>query len=814
VVLVTGAGFSRSCKNATGSTLPIGNELAGALYQYLYDEPYDGTSSLKTLYSAATRHKKGMSGLREFLRLHLHATEIPDWYKLLPFWFWRRIYTFNADDVLEQSYSGKRLQTIVAPDSYEERDQFLHIQQYIKLHGSISSDKDLTFGPKEYGTRAAARTDVWYLHFVEDYSTFSTIFVGTTLDEPIFQQYVEARGAQQLNGDKVRRPKCFLVSEHISRPAEDSLQVYNIFPIRANAEDFFRWLHSQQEPMPREGVLRLINSGAEPALRAAEANLPSEFVAAAEHFFTVFRAPTRSTTPHPSVLFLMGAPPSWDDIASDLDAPREFNDTLHEILVNAFRKGVPEVIQVGSPAGGGKSTALRRAALTLVDEGYSVYFSDASAHPDPSKLASYISTLEGRCFLFFDNAGPDILQIADLWKLLKSARNKPVLVVASRSNDLAYYGAEFMRGGAAVTDFQLGDLTDKDCVALVKVLDTFNILGALKDKSDEERLQVFREKARKQILVAMKEATSGRGFDEILRDEYNTLVTADAKLLYLISSVASDDGYGLSVQAMIGAMDMPPNETLHLVETNLKGILVRQSEKDSYCIRHPSIAHFIMTSAPRSNLGEAFGALLISLATIMPSGREKRKTREFRLYRRIISHTVIQSLFPDRTMARLIYEQAKDYYRDDGHYWLQYASYEIEGGGDIALAENYLHQAEAILGSTRQVETAMAHLLFRKAALAQNAAEAGGYKDEALKILRSHMADRSSVSMHALHIFGDQMANYIERWVPVTQRSAMFGATLKELRSAIPEQLRGHRLLEATARSLQKAQLETVVRPR
>lgn len=268
------------------------------------------------------------------------------------------------------------------------------------------------------------------------------------------------------------------------------------------------------------------------------------------------------------------------------------------------------------------------------------------------------------------------------------------------------------------------------------------------------------------------------------------------------------------MEAMISAMNMAPNETVLLVEQSLKGILVPHAERGTYFIRHPSIATFIIGAAPRQELAEAFVSLLISIATVLPAGREKRKTRAFRLYRKIISHTFVQLLFPSRQIARSIYEGVKDYLRDDGHYWLQYASYEIEGGGDIALAENYLKQAEVLLGSTNQVETAMAHLLFRKAEFADNAAQAAVFKEEAVKILRSHMSNSEHVSMHALHIFGDQLARYIERWVQVTDRSQAFAQVLKEFRSAIPEKMRGHRLLEATAKNLQKLQLETLVRPR
>jgi hypothetical protein len=242
VTLVTGAGFSADAINISGGQLPVGNQLAQSLWRFLYETDHDGKTSLKTLYAAAQTHRKGKAALREFLISQLRVKEYPAWYLAVANWFWRRIYTFNADDLLERIFAQHGqpvLDTIVAPGPYRERDAFLRTIQYIKLHGSIDDEKDLTFGPREYGARAAARADLWYLHFVEDYSTLPALFIGTELDEPLLWQYVELRGSQQVRGSKVRRPKCFLVSPNISKPNEEVLEQFNIVSIRSKATDFF-----------------------------------------------------------------------------------------------------------------------------------------------------------------------------------------------------------------------------------------------------------------------------------------------------------------------------------------------------------------------------------------------------------------------------------------------------------------------------------------------------------------------------------------------------------------------------------------------
>jgi hypothetical protein len=817
VILVTGSGFSTEAISLCGNKLPVGSQLSKALWTYLYDSEYDGQTSLKTLYEAALHHRKGRAALRDFLRSQLAVDHYPEWYRLVPKWYWRRIYTFNADDLLEKVYRDTTtvgLERIVAPAHYSERDGFLRKVQYIKLHGSIDEDRDLTFGIREYGIRSAGPADVWYQHFVEDYSTLPTLFVGTELDEQLFWQYIELRGAQGDRGPKVRRPKCLLVSPTVSKPNEEVLARYNIIPVRTTAKEFFQWLDSNADTLSRENVLRLVDPTLEPALLAAEHGASTADVTTIEYFYSVFRAPIRPVNSRTRATFLLGIPPTWDDIASDVDAPREVNEVLRGLLIKAIEQESFDVISVYSAAGGVKSTICKRVALDLVDEGHTVYFSDGEIRPDPDRLYLYLRTLEHRSFLFFDNAGHDFALIAELWDRVKDLPTRPVLVLATRSNDLAFRGYQLARIGRSYDEFAIPNLTAADIESILAKLDQHDLLGELKGRTHQQQVEIFRDKARKQILVAMREATSGRGFDDIIRDEFAHVEPREARVLYLVASLASDAEYGLSVQQMITSMDLPPSQTQVLIEKSLAGILIQQEyDPSKYQIRHPAIAHFVLEAAPREVLTEAVIALLRTLSAVLPQGRDRRWSRAFRAYRDIINHRRLHTMFSNRPdLVRNIYEAIKPFYRDDGHYWLQYGSYEIEYGDNIDVAENYIGQADALLPHNRQVQTATAHLLMKKAATAQTAAAAKPLMEEAVALLRLQMMD-PRVSLHPLHIFGSQMITYIRRWVPLNLRSESFRDVHDELRRSIPDHLRTHPELARLIEDLKRSELETVIRP-
>lgn len=75
-------------------------------------------------------------------------------------------------------------------------------------------------------------------------------------------------------------------------------------------------------------------------------------------------------------LFLQGAEPQWGDIYNELDAPREFTAEVIDLAkrLHAEQEGV--LLALSGSAGSGKSTALKRAALTLSSLGHLVFFTN------------------------------------------------------------------------------------------------------------------------------------------------------------------------------------------------------------------------------------------------------------------------------------------------------------------------------------------------------------------------------------------------------------------------------------------------------
>jgi hypothetical protein len=817
VVLFLGAGFSGDAENFAREPLPLSRGLAEKVWTFLeFPGGYDGTE-LRYLYDAA-RKRKGDATVRIFLRDLFAVSRYPDWYKSLAGFYWRRIYTTNIDNLIETLYaaspSGPGLDRVVAPDDFADRDAFLREIQFVKLHGSIDeAGRPLVFSPIEYGRRASLH-DIWYDHFLRDYSSYPTVLVGTELNEPLFWQYLAAR-QDKPRGSPESRPKSFLVSPNISRARIEALSLYNIEPIEATAEQFLTWLSSLPEfKAPREVVLREVDPSLEELVALERSGTSGARIRAAEAFFTTFdQVRPQSASASARRDFLLGVQPGWDDIARGLDADREVNKTLADAIHVAYREQpdhVPVVVLHGS-AGSGKSTTTMRVAHALMQSGAPVYFSAGKNRLDSRLICSHMQGLGARPILVFDNAAPDLRLISALGAQARELSVKPIILVSLRSNQW-FQKRYLFQDFSHLQEVEIPNLSAYDIGQILTVLERERLLGALQTMNPEQRADVFLQKARKQILVAMREATKGAPFNEILRDEFNCIEPEDARLLFLIVAIPTMHQFHIGFDEIVAAMDLPPAQTGSLLRQALSGIVVPHPQQaERYAVRHPVVAEYVALEVVRPELlAEAYSRYLQVIAHEMSFARADATRRVSRIFRDLINHENLRQSFPHHpNLCRQIYDSVREHYGNDGHYWFQYGVYELQCG-HLDLAENYLLQAQGFIPHSESLSTAFGHLSMRKAIEAVSLVIAIEQKSEGEKILRAQIARIGFSDPYPYHVLGSQMLSYINRWVPPEERPT----ELRRLHDEIKPGADRHRLatyLRTLLLDIKKAELDSVV---
>src|ERR1051325_585013 len=764
-LLFVGAGFSTDAENKLGAPIPKANELANLLWQWLeLSGKYDG-SPLWEVYESALTSGKPLRSLRDFLEAHLLAQHIADWYRAVHRIFWLRIYGTNVDNVVEVAHRDSgcefALDVIAAPkQGYRERDQFLRRVQYVKLNGTLpGSPEEITFATRQYARRSTDY-DEWYDHFVRDYALHPTIFVGTELREPLFWQAIESR--QKRGDNPEERPRSFLVTPELSPAKAAILEALNIVHVPAAGRVFFGWLSSEFQFPKRAAVLQLVA----PELMElfTEAELQTEYAETLLEFLSVFpRVPALEPVTNQPKTFFLGAPPTWNDISADLDSPREYTIDVLKSIRSALEQANLTVIGLLGAGGSGKTTVLRRLALTLRQEGKQVFYSEGGERPSVNQVIDGLKELPDRAVLFIDNANLLGRSFLDVVRASSSIRRPPIIVFAARFNLFERRITEVAQD-AATKIFEVPDLTDVDIGNLILTLERNRQLGKLEGLSNRRRFEAFKVRARKQILVAMREATQGRGFDDIIRSEFGEIANLEARTLFLSAALATAELRDLSTGTWLACSAVSPAETLTLLRHNLKGVLVEYNNENRIAARHPIIAGYIVDSvAERLEVMEAYRRVLAALSHDIYGGIGRRG-RSWRLFVRLINHAVIYERFTQNIeMARTIYESIAEWFRGDGHFWLQYTNLEIQYG-DLNFARTHLAHAESLMPDHDQMLTTKAHLLFRESLSASTRQEALELRIEGEEILLDQIQRLGSEDEYPYHVYLTQMFAWIQHW--------------------------------------------------
>jgi hypothetical protein len=330
-----------------------------------------------------------------------------------------------------------------------------------------------------------------------------------------------------------------------------------------------------------------------------------------------------------------------------------------------------------------------------------------------------------------------------------------------------------------------------------------------------QRIAAFETRAHRQILVAMREATTGSGFDVIIQDEFSRLVPDEAKALYLCVALATDAGYRLTREEFVACSRVPPAKALHILVRNLRDIVLPSGPNENLLLlRHRLIAEVVVEElASRTRLRDAYIRLLIALS---PEVRGKHwRSRTSRFYKTIVNHkSICQRFSRDIEEARSIYGAVSRFYGEEAHFWLQFGSLELEGdGGDLELAENYLRSAASLSPGDGYIENAIGHLLLRKATQAGSLAEAYKLLKEGSELLLERIEASQFKDDYAVDIYCSQRYRWSKVW-HYNDRGARAGelAGLRAIAAKGVEANPLSRRLRRLRDLIERAYLETTVR--
>jgi len=360
--LLLGSGISLDSHNGLGENIRGAEQLRIDICALKTLRP---TTSLPRAYSALTATERKQEIVERFSKCRPAASLGP-----LPSFVWRRLFTFNIDDVLEVLYDNSTgsKQTLV-PINYNSpfeptpsRDELLAVH----LHGWVGDpDSGFVFSHAEYA-RVMASMNPWMHILTEILSTEAFIIAGTSLDEVDLEYYLSHR--TEATPRRGRGPS-LLIDPYQDAATESDCRRYGLTPVKATFAEFLNWLRQEFPAPPSLADLLVPDLG-----RLFPDTVTSRQML---KFFTDFRQLNITDENRPSIptSFLYGHPPQDRDISQHLDIPRTdislLEDEVDEMLLNRRTKRARLLLVLDEP-GAGKSTCVMRVGHNLARRGQPV----------------------------------------------------------------------------------------------------------------------------------------------------------------------------------------------------------------------------------------------------------------------------------------------------------------------------------------------------------------------------------------------------------------------------------------------------------
>ncbi len=305
----------------------------------------------------------------DFLRAKLENCIPADFHKVILQYKWKRIYTTNIDDLVENTIP---VGSVFTQNELHVRKQFRTQQyvEYIKLHGCVRNPScGYVFGRSQYMKRIADNDNALVSLYNNDIQTENFIFLGFDDDEIDFDAFFKSRESRGT-----RKGKLFFINPNEHPIFVSMVRIKGGVHIPMKAREFAAVIEDVIGGRNENGNINKEISG------FLHVNQRLNLLAAEE--------------PQDSKLYF-GEVPTWQDIYYDWDFNYPVNSRVIKTIEGvAEREDHPHTLTaVYGYVVSGKTTALKRIGAMLCDIGYRVYeysgrelnvrlFADACAQMD------------------------------------------------------------------------------------------------------------------------------------------------------------------------------------------------------------------------------------------------------------------------------------------------------------------------------------------------------------------------------------------------------------------------------------------------
>jgi len=693
VILFLGAGATAGAEDEAGNGPPLGSRLRDILAEKFLEGKFKDRS-LAFVADLATS-EQDLFRVQDFVADQFRDLRPAPFHRELASFRWRAIATTNYDLIIENVYreNTQSLQELVVMYSNEDRlDEQLRSQDQLallKLHGCITTthreDLPLILTVDQYSTHRKKR-DYVFQRIEAMAREYPVVFVGHKLEDTDIREML-----RRLTSLDTSRPRYYLIDPNLEEVETRFWEGKKVTALKGSFQDF---LGELQAEIPAEVriLLKLVDSD-HPIKKFfyAKEEIPPRIDKMLEEEVELIYGGMPSPGGNPEA-FYRGFGLGWYPIREALDVRRRLTDTLlTDVIIRPEedRSSLSELYGIRSEAGSGKTVLLRRLAWeSAMEAEVLVLFVREYGSPSPEDLLELNRLTNQRIFLFWDNASDHVSEIG---KLMSYARQKDLLITVITAERINEWNMSCDRLDQFVSDvFELRYLNEDEVIALVKLLEDHDCLGPnLQNKTPEQRAEQFKNRAGRQLLVALHEATMGTPFEDILQNEYESIRPLKAQQLYLTICVLNRLRTPVRAGFISRVHDIPFEEfEKELFKPLAKVVEVNSREATGdyyYASRHSEIAQIVFTRMLSTRV-DKFNEYIRIIGNLDLSYNTDRES-----FRGLLKAKSLHELFPEYQDVRVIFEKAALIGEREAYLYQQRANYErIRPEGNLREAEEFL----------------------------------------------------------------------------------------------------------------------------
>lgn len=738
-----GAGFSKWAKTKNGEDIPtddLKEMLVTDLLKYdknsaEYRELIQYTLSKVCQF---VQYEKSQDHLTDFLtEIFKDVKHSPFHYNLTKY-HWRKIYTTNIDDIVENIYRENNFDLKVQNSGRLSTSSKKDRTEYIKLHGCVNNPSaGYTFSSEEYIDSTLRSQDYRFNSLCLDMQTGNFILIGTNFDEFNIDFYLKL---YENTGYYSSKGHLIFISPNPSLYLTSRIRDLKGIIIKWTAEQFLNFLNELNYKEDRVNHLK-------------KSLLYGGFLN-----FEKLRQDYQPNTQYDSHLY-SGYEPKWQDVLSEWDFIHPITPTILRDIKNTGMDKKICVFSIVGKAYVGKTCALLRIAAELYKNGFEVISFNGRKF-DIYPLLDYIEAhkTKNRFALIVDNASY-YYYIAE--RIAKTPLDNRQLIIVTTSRPFYHWRRRYylvdLNFREYILESKLDEYFSKN---IIQKLREKGYLGELtKLKTEEEQVGYFTDK--NDLMSAMLEITYGKGFIRRFMKDIQPLLHKD--------SVERDSLINLAIfdKAELPYFPLELVPTLYNINADyLKNKIdnfIKDKSSSEISIRSGFFTDSILKAARNK---EIKANILDILIAISPQVDEYTPSYWKIIFESLSKGKILRKRFrfSHEDIKNLLYE-LKEYYDNISYYWLQRGLSE-QAIGDFEKALNHFRQAEAIRPKSYHIRHVIGRNFLKQANATSDFAVAKPLFEEGEKILLALIKEKelSQVRSYSVHSYLYEKINFVQKF--------------------------------------------------